>query len=210
MTSHVFLTLATALLAAFPLVAAEAAGNTPPAEGQPAPQFSLPSQSGAQISLSSLRGKWVVLYFYPRDMTPGCTIEAHNFQNAQSQFAAKNAVILGVSVDSTQSHQQFCAKDGLTFHLLSDTSHSVVSAYGSLGSHIGITMANRNTFLIDPQGNIAKVWMGVNPATAASSVLAAIPGSASVTAPAAMQAMPPKGDSVKPPGPPSNLKTDLQ
>jgi peroxiredoxin Q/BCP len=208
--SRVFLPFASLLLAAFPLVAAEAAGNALPAAGQSAPQFSLPSQNGAQISLSSLRGKWVVLYFYPRDMTPGCTIEAHNFQSAQGQFSAKNAVILGVSVDSTQSHQQFCAKDGLTFHLLSDTNHSVVSAYGSLGSNNGTAMANRNTFLISPQGNIAKVWTAVNPATAASSVLAAIPGSASVTAPTAMQAMPPKGDSVKPPGPPSGLDTTIK
>ena len=80
----------------------------------------------------------MVLYFYPRDMTTGCTIEAHNFQNALSQFDAKNAVILGVSVDSTDSHQQFCAKDGLTFHLLSDTEHKVVGAYGSLADYNGV------------------------------------------------------------------------
>ena len=91
------------------------------------------------------------------------------------QFDAKNAVILGVSVDSTDSHQQFCAKDGLTFHLLSDPEHKVVSAYGSLGRPNGTVMANRNTFLIDPKGNIAKVWIKVNPATAASDVLAALP-----------------------------------
>jgi peroxiredoxin Q/BCP len=126
----------------------------------------------------------VVLYFYPKDMTTGCTIEAHNFQNAQGDFAAKNAVILGVSVDSTDSHKQFCAKDGLTFHLLSDTSHSVVSAYGSLGNYNGVSIANRNTFLIDPQGKIAQVWVKVSPATAASTVLEAIPaGTASIPAP---------------------------
>jgi peroxiredoxin Q/BCP len=147
-----------------------------PAAGQTAPAFSLPSQEGTPISLDQYRGKWVVLYFYPKDMTTGCTIEAHNFQNAQDQFAAKNAVILGVSVDSTDSHKQFCAKDGLTFHLLSDTGHTVVSAYGSLGNYNGISIANRNTFLIDPTGKIAQVWTKVNPATAASSVLDAIPG----------------------------------
>jgi thioredoxin-dependent peroxiredoxin len=147
-----------------------------PAVGQTAPTFSLPSQDGTPISLDQFRGKWVVLYFYPRDMTTGCTIEAHNFQNAQSQFDAKNAVILGVSVDSTDSHKQFCAKDGLTFHLLSDTSHNVVSQYGSLGNFNGVAIAMRNTFLIDPTGKIAQVWTKVNPATAASSVLDAIPG----------------------------------
>jgi peroxiredoxin Q/BCP len=134
----------------------------------------------------------VVLYFYPKDMTTGCTIEAHNFQNAQNQFNAKNAVILGVSVDSTESHQQFCAKDGLTFHLLSDTSHSVVGAYGSLGNNNGVSMANRNTFLINPQGKIAQVWTKVNPATAASDVLAAIPSSTII---------PHMQNGVKPPGP---------
>jgi thioredoxin-dependent peroxiredoxin len=80
-------------------------------------------------------------------------------------------VILGVSVDSTDSHKQFCAKDGLTFHLLSDTSHSVVTEYGSLGNFNGVTIAMRNTFLIDPQGKIAHVWVKVNPTTSASDVL---------------------------------------
>ena len=135
-----------------------------PAVGQAAPTFTLPSQTGEPISLESYRGKWVVLYFYPRDMTTGCTIEAHKFQDALGQFEAKNAVILGVSVDSTDSHQQFCTRDGLTFHLLSDPNHTVVSAYGSLGGYNGVIIANRNTFLIDPKGKIAKVWTKVNPA----------------------------------------------
>jgi len=175
MKKSLSLALAALLVAAISIVAAHAADDTMPAQGQTAPAFTLPSQDGSPISLDQYRGKWVVLYFYPRDMTPGCTIEAHNFQNALGQFEAKNAVILGVSVDSTDSHKQFCAKDGLTFHLLSDTSHSVVSEYGSLGAFNGMAMANRNTFLIDPKGNIAKVWVKVNPETAASDVLAAIP-----------------------------------
>ena len=174
MKRFISLALAAALVAAVSIVPAHAA-DAMPGVGQAAPSFTLPSQDGSPISLDQYRGKWVVLYFYPRDMTPGCTIEAHNFQNAQSQFEAKNAVILGVSVDSADSHKQFCAKDGLTFHLLSDTSHSVVNAYGSLGGFNGMVMANRNTFLIDPNGNIAKVWVKVNPETAASDVLAAIP-----------------------------------
>ena len=133
-----------------------------PAVGQSAPTFTLPSQTGEPISLDSYRGKWVVLYFYPKDMTTGCTIEAHKFQDALPQFDAKNAVILGVSVDTVDSHKQFCTKDSLTFHLLADPDHKVVSAYGSLGGFAGITMANRNTFLIDPQGKIAKEWVKVN------------------------------------------------
>jgi peroxiredoxin Q/BCP len=149
--------------------------QTMPTVGQTAPAFTLPSQDGTPISLDSYHGKWVVLYFYPKDMTPGCTIEAHKFQDALSQFEAKNAVILGVSVDTTDSHKQFCTKDGLTFHLLADPDHKVVSAYGSLGGFNGFVIANRNTFLIDPQGKIAKVWVKVNPQTAASDVLAAIP-----------------------------------
>jgi peroxiredoxin Q/BCP len=163
------------VLAALPFVTARADDATMPAVGQAAPTFTLPSQDGSPISLDSYRGKWVVLYFYPKDMTTGCTIEAHKFQDALPQFEAKNAVILGVSVDSADSHKQFCTKDGLTFHLLADTDHKVVSAYGSLGGFAGIVMANRNTFLIDPQGKIAKVWVKVNPQTAASDVLAALP-----------------------------------
>ena len=176
MKKPVYFVLAAVILAAVAIVAARAADDTPmPAEGQKAPEFTLPSQDGTPISLDQYRGKWVVLYFYPKDMTTGCTIEAHKFQDALSQFEAKNAVILGVSVDSTDSHKQFCAKDGLTFHLLADTDHKVVSAYGSLGGFNGMVIANRNTFLIDPHGNIAKVWVKVNPANAASDVLAAIP-----------------------------------
>jgi peroxiredoxin Q/BCP len=162
---------AVAIAAALPFVAVRADDSTMPAVGQPAPTFTLPSQTGEQISLDSFRGKWVVLYFYPKDMTT----EAHKFQDALPQFEAKNAVILGVSVDTVDSHKQFCTKDGLTFHLLADPDHKVVSAYGSLGGFVGITMANRNTFLIDPHGKIAQVWLKVNPNTSASDVLAAIP-----------------------------------
>ena len=154
-----------------------------PAAGQVAPDFNLPSQDGSLISLKSLHGKWVVLYFYPRDMTTGCTIEAHKFQDSLSQFQAKKAVVLGVSVDSTASHQQFCTKDSLTFKLLSDTDHKVVQAYGSLGDHNGVSFANRNTFLINPKGKIAKVWVKVTPANSASDVLAVLPD---------------KGNSIKP------------
>jgi peroxiredoxin Q/BCP len=171
------------------------AADAMPAVGQTAPGFTLPSQTGAQIALSSFAGKWVVLYFYPKDMTTGCTIEAHNFQTALPQFEAKNAVILGVSVDSPDSHQQFCTKEGLTFRLLADTNKTVVSAYGSLGSN---GMASRNTFLINPQGAIAQVWTSVSPQTTVSTVLAAIPA---VTVKPSQKGLHSDGLSVKPPPP---------
>ena len=175
MRKPVLFTLAAAFVLAVLFVTVHAADQTLPAVGQAAPTFTLPSQDGSQISLESFRGKWVVLYFYPKDMTTGCTIEAHNFQRDLAQFEAKNAVILGVSVDTPDSHRQFCTKEGLTFRLLADPNHTVVDAYGSLGSFAGFKIANRNTFLIDPKGNIAKVWTKVNPQVHSTEVLAAIP-----------------------------------
>ena len=151
-----------------------AADHALPTIGQVAPGFTLPSQDGSQISLSSFHGKWVVLYFYPKDMTSGCTIEAHNFQRDQAKFDALEAVIVGVSVDTPDSHKQFCTKEGLTFRLLADPAHKVVDAYGSLGGFMGMTIANRNTFLIDPQGKIAKVWTKVEVQHHSQEVLDAI------------------------------------
>jgi peroxiredoxin Q/BCP len=155
-------------------VTVHAADETLPAVGQVAPTFTLPSQDGSQISLESFRGKWVVLYFYPKDMTKGCTIEAHNFQRDQAKFDALNAVILGVSVDTPDSHKEFCTKEGLTFRLLADPEHKVVDAYGSLGHFGPMTIANRNTFLIDPQGKIVKEWTKVDPTVHSDEVQAAI------------------------------------
>lgn len=175
MNKFVVIGLAVAVMVAIPFLATRASGQEMPAVGQEAPTFTLPSQDLTPISLEQYRGKWVVLYFYPKDMTTGCTIEAHKFQDALPQFEAKNAVVLGVSVDSADSHKQFCTKDGLTFHLLADPDHKVVSAYGSLGSFGPVTIAQRNTFLIDPQGKIAKIWVKVAPADSASEVLAALP-----------------------------------
>jgi thioredoxin-dependent peroxiredoxin len=149
------------------------AGDTLTA-GATAPSFTLPSQDNSPISLTDYKGKWVVLYFYPKDMTKGCTIEAHNFQRDLSKFEADNAVILGVSVDTVDSHKQFCTKDGLTFHLLADPDHKVVDEYGSLGHFGAFTIANRNTFLIDPHGKIVKVWTKVDPSHHSEEVLAAL------------------------------------
>jgi len=163
-----------AVVAAVAIATVHAADQTMPSVGQVAPTFTLPSQDGSQISLDSFRGKWVVLYFYPKDMTPGCTIEAHNFQRDQAKFDAANAVILGVSLDTPDSHKQFCTKEGLTFRLLADPEHKVVDAYGSLGSFATFKIANRNTFLIDPQGKIVKEWTKVDVSHHSDEVLAAI------------------------------------
>ena len=174
MKKPIFPVLAAALALAVSLVVARADNQTMPAVGQSAPTFTLPSQTGQPVSLKSFRGKWVVLYFYPKDMTTGCTIEAHNFQRDLKKFEAENAVILGVSVDTVDSHKQFCTKDGLTFHLLADPAHKVVDEYGSLGHFGPMTIANRNTFLINPEGKIVKVWTKVDPSHHSEEVLAAL------------------------------------
>lgn len=148
--------------------------DTMPQAGQQAPNFTLPSQDGTPLTLNDLRGKWVVLYFYPKDNTPGCTIEAHNFERDLPNYQRDNAMIVGVSVDTTGSHKDFCAKQGLTFKLLSDDQKKVVNEYGSTMGMAGMTLASRNTFLIDPQGKIAKVWVKVDPKTHSQDVLATL------------------------------------
>jgi thioredoxin-dependent peroxiredoxin len=143
-----------------------------PAEGSNAPDFTLPSQEGSPVSLKDYRGKWVVLYFYPKDRTPGCSREAHNFQVDQPKYAERNAVVLGVSVDSVDSHKKFCAKEGLNFKLLADTDDKVSDSYGSL-TNLGIVkFAARHTFLIDPTGKIAKAYTSVDPLKHSAEVLA--------------------------------------
>lgn len=145
-----------------------------PAVGTVAPNFTLTSQTGARISLNDFRGKWVVLYFYPKDFTSGCTIEAHNFQRDIAQYRAKGAVIVGVSVDTADSHKQFCAKEGLDFKLLSDTSHKVSEMYGSIMHYGAMTLAARHTFIVNPQGVIVKEYLKVDPNTHSPEVLAAL------------------------------------
>ena len=143
-----------------------------PEVGKKVPSLKGLTGDGNELKLASYKGQWVVLYFYPKDMSTGCTIEAHNFQADMSKYEHLNAVIVGVSVDSTSSHQQFCAKEGLHFKLLSDEDKTVVQQYGSLMDRAGMKMAQRNTFLISPQGKIVKVWTGVNPNTHSQDVLA--------------------------------------
>jgi peroxiredoxin Q/BCP len=143
-----------------------------PSEGSSAPDFSLPSQEGSPVSLKDYRGKWVVLYFYPKDQTPGCSREAHNFQVDQPKYAERNAVVLGVSLDSVDSHKKFCAKEGLNFKLLADTDHKVTDSYGSLTNLGVVKFAARHTFLIAPTGKIAKAYTSVDPLKHSAEVLA--------------------------------------
>ena len=145
-----------------------------PAVGSPAPAVSLTSGEGQTVNLNDYRGKWVVLYFYPKDFTGGCTIEAHNFQADLAKYEKAGAVILGVSVDTAQSHKDFCAKEGLRFKLLSDPDAKVSAQYGSVMEYEGARLSARNTFIIDPQGKIARVFLKVKPATHSAEVLAAL------------------------------------
>ena len=168
-----------AFLLAFAIVAVVACNRVSavtelPAVGAAAPAFSLNSNEGKAISLADYKGKWVVLYFYPKDMTPGCTIEARNFQRDLAKYEAANAVVLGVSVDTTESHKEFCAKEGLNFKLLSDTDAKVSEQYGSIMEYGGAKLSARNTFIIDPQGKIAKVYEKVNVKAHSEEVLAAL------------------------------------
>lgn len=150
------------------------AGDKAPAVGTEAPDFTLNSQDGKPISLHDFRGKWVVLYFYPKDMTTGCTIEAHNFQRDMAKYEAKNAVIIGVSVQDEKSHQEFCAKEGLNFKLLADTNHDVSEKYDSLTNYGVAKLSARHTFLIDPTGKVRKVWTDVDVKKHSDEVLAAL------------------------------------
>lgn len=145
-----------------------------PVPGNIAPDFTLTSQEDTAVSLKDYRGKWVILYFYPKDQTSGCTREAHNFQIDQAKYNERNAVILGVSVDSVDSHKKFCTKEGLNFKLLADKEGRVSQEYGSL-TNLGVAkFSARHTFLIDPTGRVAKTYSSVDPNRHSEEVLAAL------------------------------------
>ena len=168
-----------ALLFALLVVFAVTAQSVPapdslPAEGATAPSFKLVSNEGQETNLSKYKGKWVVLYFYPKDFTSGCTLEAHNFQRDLDKYKKLHAVILGVSVDTAESHKSFCAKEGLNFKLLADTDAKVSEQYGSVMDYKGAKLSARNTFIINPKGKIAKVFVKVSPAGHSEEVLAAL------------------------------------
>lgn len=158
------------ILAFFALIPdANALGGPQPPLNQPAPDFSLPTNTGeGNISLSDYRGKWVVLYFYPKDFTPGCTLEARRFQQDLPKYTAKNTQVLGVSADDVDSHAEFCDSEGLKFPLLADTTGDVSKAYGSWMGYVSL----RHTYLIDPQGILKEIYLGVNPAIHSAEVLA--------------------------------------
>ena len=152
---------------------AGAAGEAP-VVGSMAPEFTMTTNEGKPASLKDFRGQWVVLYFYPKDFTSGCTIEAKNFQRDIEKYKAINAVILGVSVDTAESHKEFCAKEGLNFKLLSDVDGKVSDAYGSVMEYNGMKLSARNTFIIDPKGKVAQVFMKVKVTPHSEEVLAAL------------------------------------
>ena len=172
MRKYIFL-FALLVVTAVAALAVSLPGDVPP-EGTAAPAFKLTTNEGKEASLSDFKGQWVVLYFYPKDFTSGCTLEAHNFQRDLAKYEAAHAVILGVSVDTAESHKDFCAKEGLHFKLLSDPDGKVSTAYDSLKDYDGEKMSARNTFLIDPQGNVAEVFTAVKPAAHSEEVLAAL------------------------------------
>jgi len=158
----------------FLTAASFAMAQTIPQVGAAAPAVTLPSNDGRQVSLNDYKGKWVVLYFYPKDFTSGCTLEAQNFQRDLAKYQNASAIILGVSVDNAESHKNFCAKEGLNFKLLADTDAKVSEAYGSVKDYDGKKMSARNTFIISPEGKIAKVFTGVKPQTHSEEILQAL------------------------------------
>jgi peroxiredoxin Q/BCP len=173
--ARLLMVLAVLMLPLAALAAAEpSAAPATPAVGETAPDFTLTTNEGKTASLKDFAGKWVVLYFYPKDFTGGCTLEAHNFQADLAKYEKINAVILGVSVDTAESHKSFCAKEGLSFRLLSDPDGKVAAMYGSVMDYKGMKLAARNTFLIDPTGKVAKVFIAVKPASASEDVLGSL------------------------------------
>jgi peroxiredoxin Q/BCP len=145
-----------------------------PEVGTAAPEFKLKNDEGKEVSLKDYRGKWVVLYFYPKDFTSGCTIQARNFQRDLAKYEKINTVILGVSVDPVDSHKGFCEKEGLAFKLLADTDGSVSTSYGSIRDYNGNKLSARNTFIINPDGKIAKVFPSVKVDKHSEEVLASL------------------------------------
>ena len=145
--------------------------------GAKAPAFTLSSQDGTPVSLSDYRGKWVVLYFYPKDKSSGCTIQAHEYQSNLPKFEEHHAVVLGVSLDTAESHKSFCTQDGLTFKLLADPERQAATAYGvPLMTFKDMKFDERDTFLISPKGTIAQVWRKVDPQKDSKIVLGTIAG----------------------------------
>jgi peroxiredoxin Q/BCP len=148
---------------------ANALGGKQPPLNQPAPEFTLPTNTGdGEVSLLDYRGKWVVLYFYPKDFTSGCTLEARRFQQDLQKYTDRNVQIVGVSADDVESHAEFCDSEGLKFPLLADTDGEISKAYGSW---LGV-VSLRHTYIIDPEGILREIYTGVRPAIHSTEVLA--------------------------------------
>ena len=139
--------------------------------GQTAPNFNLQDQNGEWHTLDNYKGKWVVLFFYPKDQTPGCTTEACNFRDNIFEFEKLNAQILGVSLDDVESHQAFSEKYSLPYPILADVNQECATEYGVLGKFMMMTIAKRESFLINPEGSIVKHYKKVNPDTHTNEVI---------------------------------------
>ena len=139
--------------------------------GSEAPNFTLSDQNSIQHQLSDYEGSWVILYFYPKDDTPGCTTQACDFRDAVKRIIASKSNVFGVSLDSVESHKRFADKNNLPFSLLSDESGEVSEAYDSLNNFMSFKSAKRNTFIIDPDGKVAKIYLSVKPSTHSQMVL---------------------------------------
>jgi len=160
-----------ALLAGLSMSPAFAAADALPQVGQVAPSFRLQDQNGHWHAPADFHGQWLVLYFYPKDFTPGCTTEVCTFRDDLARLRRAGAVVVGVSLDDVKSHAGFAAKYHVPFPLLSDADHAAARAYGVLGSLLGFHYARRTTFLIDPRGRIAKIYRDVDPKANAGQVL---------------------------------------
>ena len=143
-----------------------------PAVGAPAPEFALPDQAGRTVRLADFRGKWVVLYFYPKDDTPGCTAEACSFRDDQAKLTLLGAQVVGVSLDDSASHAAFAKKYSLPFQLLADTDAKVSASYGAVNNLVVAKFAKRYTFLIDPQGRIARAYLSVDTSRHSAEIIA--------------------------------------
>ena len=160
------------LTALFLLIApAFAMAAEPPEIGAAAPAFSLPDQAGKTHALADYAGRWLVLYFYPKDDTPGCTTEACNFRDDIARIRKLGAEVVGVSVDDTASHAAFAKKHSLPFTLLADEGGAVAASYGALRDMVVMKMAKRVTFIIDPQGRVAQRYLDVDPKAHAAEVV---------------------------------------
>lgn len=160
--------LATGMLLGSPAAAWAMGGEQPPLN-QPAPEFVLPTNTGdGDVALSDYRGQWVVAYFYPKDFTPGCTLEAKRFQQDLPKYLARNTQIIGISADDVDSHAEFCDSEGLRFPLLADIDGAVSKAYGSWLGYVSL----RHTYIIDPEGLLRERYLGVRPAIHSVEVLA--------------------------------------